>query len=67
MTRKGWCKCGAAFKVTSNNEPAVLRIEESFWGAHDGDGHGPTDRKTAYRARRKSDEAILRRQSGEVA
>jgi hypothetical protein len=36
MTRKGWCKCGAAFRVTSSNEPMVLRIERAFWETHDG-------------------------------
>jgi hypothetical protein len=65
VKRKGWCKCGAAFRAESENEPLVLGIERAFWETHNGDGHGATDRNTAYRARRKSDEAVLQRLEAE--
>lgn len=58
---KGWCLCGGAFRAYTNPADVAERIERSFWEVHNGAGHGPTDRRTAYRALQKENAEILRK------
>lgn len=52
-TLRAYCKCGGAIHLTTN--PAIENITfimETFADAHQGDGHGHCDAKTAAKARR---------------
>lgn len=50
-----YCQCGATLKLTGMGRLATATdIGNMFWAFHLGDGHGPTDQRTASAARRRA-------------
>lgn len=54
---EAYCKCGGAIagSVMSKNRASVEKCVEVFWSVHTKPGCGPTDAKTAGKARRKAE------------
>lgn len=50
-TVSAYCVCGAAFRISSDSEAAADRAAAVFTAHHQGEGHGSTDSRGAYRAR----------------
>ncbi len=47
-----YCKCGASIKLTGTNHQPALQ----WWSkGHQGEGHGPCDRKTCMKARKEQE------------
>jgi hypothetical protein len=46
-----FCVCGASMRVHADLNSAKKAVQ-AFATVHSGDGHGPTDKKTARKARR---------------
>lgn len=47
-----YCICGGSMRATSRPPEVAESIGHTFWLVHAGAGHGPTDSRTAGRARR---------------
>lgn len=53
ITMRAYCLCGDAIHTTVNDPGTLAFVMETFAEVHQGEGHGPTDSKTAARARKK--------------
>jgi hypothetical protein len=54
-----WCLCGASMTGSGvGSLDAVDELTGAFWSGHTGPGHGPTDARKAYAARRKAERAV---------
>ncbi len=53
LTLRGYCICGGAIHLTVKDPDVVQVVMGTFAAAHQGEGHGPCDSKTAAKARRK--------------
>lgn len=54
-TTSAWCKCGAGFRMRTNNLRALDVAVDAWVAEHQGDGHGDTDAQGASRARSRQD------------
>lgn len=58
MTERGfafYCTCGAAMTGSVSPGRNAEELERLFRSLHNGDGHAPTDQRTARNARRREE------------